>query len=143
MDEDMEGGMAVDEYTQPLHGHRRLEQHWDAGRSPFELLRESKSSVEDVVARILAVKRDGLPKFELRELVTQIFLHFVTLRQVRWIGCSPSFSFGFLDWPCIVDAPSVLYLGGHGCWTSSIMDVCRMLLYFEESWSFYRGARSL
>lgn len=90
MDDEIEEGMVVEEDPQQLPGHRRPERR-AAGRSPYELLRESKSSVEDIVAEILAIKRQGLPKSQLRELVTQIFLHFVTLRQVMWTCQVPPF----------------------------------------------------
>lgn len=52
------------------------------GKSPYETLRETKASVEEIVAQILSIKKDNKPKSELRELVTQMFLNFVTLRQV-------------------------------------------------------------
>ncbi|XP_031391143.1 THO complex subunit 5A [Punica granatum] len=82
MDDEIEEGMVVDEDPQSLPGHRQADRR-ASGKSPYELLRESKSSVEDVVAKILAIKRQGHPKSQLRELVTQTFLHFVTLRQVN------------------------------------------------------------
>ncbi|KAG8632624.1 THO complex subunit 5B isoform X2 [Manihot esculenta] len=53
------------------------------GTSPYEMLRESKASVEEIVAQILNMKKENKPKSELRELVTQMFLHFVTLRQAN------------------------------------------------------------
>ncbi|KAF2309809.1 hypothetical protein GH714_005221 [Hevea brasiliensis] len=53
------------------------------GKSPYEMLREGKVSVEEIVAQILTIKKENKPKSELRELVTQIFLHFVTLRQAN------------------------------------------------------------
>lgn len=52
-------------------------------RSPHDLLAETRASIEKVAARILAIKKDGAPKSELRELVTQMSLHLVTLRQVN------------------------------------------------------------
>ncbi|CAN6233308.1 unnamed protein product [Urochloa humidicola] len=52
-------------------------------RSPHDLLAETRASIEKVAARMLAIKRDGVPKSELRELVTQMSLHLVTLRQVN------------------------------------------------------------
>ncbi|KAL6911549.1 hypothetical protein ACP4OV_000354 [Aristida adscensionis] len=52
-------------------------------RSPHDLLAETRASVEKVAARILAIKRDGAPKSELRELVTQMSLLLITLRQVN------------------------------------------------------------
>lgn len=52
-------------------------------RSPHDLLAETRASIEKVAARMLAIKRDGVPKSELRELVTQMSLLLVTLRQVR------------------------------------------------------------
>jgi THO complex subunit 5 len=52
-------------------------------RSPHDLLAETRASIEKVAARILAIKTDGAPKSELRELVTQMSLLLITLRQVR------------------------------------------------------------
>jgi THO complex subunit 5 len=52
-------------------------------RSPHVLLAETRASVEEVAARILAIKKDGAPKSELNELVAQMSLLLVTLRQVR------------------------------------------------------------
>jgi hypothetical protein len=54
-------------------------------RSPHDLLAETRASIEKVGARMLAIKRDGVPKSELRELVTQMSLLLVTLRQVRML----------------------------------------------------------
>ncbi|RDX68369.1 THO complex subunit 5B [Mucuna pruriens] len=51
--------------------------------SPYEMLRNSKGSVENIVADMLSIKREGKPKQLLRDLVTQMFLHFVTLRQAN------------------------------------------------------------
>ncbi|KAL0797149.1 hypothetical protein Bca101_068526 [Brassica carinata] len=50
-------------------------------KSPLELLRESKSSIEEIVARMLSIKKQGDPKSENRELLTQIFLNFINLRE--------------------------------------------------------------
>ncbi|KAK4745679.1 hypothetical protein SAY87_011991 [Trapa incisa] len=83
MVEDIEGGMEVDLDTQPFPVYGRLEHRNPPGGSHVELLRECKASIEDIVAKILAVKRDGIPKSQLPELVTQIFLQFITLRQVN------------------------------------------------------------
>lgn len=51
-------------------------------KSPYDMLKESKTCVEEIVAKMLSLKRDDDAKPELRELVTQMFLHFVSLRQV-------------------------------------------------------------
>ena len=48
-----------------------------------ELEPRRRDSAEDIVAQMLSIKREGKPKSELRELVTQMFLNFVTLRQVH------------------------------------------------------------
>ncbi|XP_004291099.1 PREDICTED: THO complex subunit 5A [Fragaria vesca subsp. vesca] len=72
-DEEIEEGMLVEEEAAPPRPEK----------SPYEVLRESKSSVEDVVARMLSIKKEGKPKSEVRELVTQMFLNFVTLRQAN------------------------------------------------------------
>ncbi|KAE8727988.1 THO complex subunit 5B [Hibiscus syriacus] len=52
-------------------------------KSPYDMLKENKASVEEVVAKILSVKKENKPKSELREQVTQMFLNFVNLRQVN------------------------------------------------------------
>ncbi|KAG8072530.1 hypothetical protein GUJ93_ZPchr0006g45285 [Zizania palustris] len=52
-------------------------------RSPHDLLAETRASVEEVAARILAIKKDGAPKSELRELVAQMSLLLITLRQAN------------------------------------------------------------
>ncbi|KAL3514529.1 hypothetical protein ACH5RR_027246 [Cinchona calisaya] len=49
----------------------------------YELLYKSKSSVEEIVAQMLSIKKDSQPKSQLRNLVTQIFLNFVALRQAN------------------------------------------------------------
>lgn len=50
--------------------------------SPFEMLQNCKVSVEKIVAEMLSIKKEGKPKSQIRELVTQMFLNFITLRQV-------------------------------------------------------------
>ncbi|KAF2606228.1 hypothetical protein F2Q68_00043169 [Brassica cretica] len=52
-------------------------------RSPLELLRESRSSIEEIISRMLSIKKQGDPKSENRELVTQMFLNFINLRQAN------------------------------------------------------------
>lgn len=61
-------------------------------KSPYQMLQESKASVEEIVANILSIKKQSSPKSQLRELVTQMFLHFVTLRQVPHIIVSIIFT---------------------------------------------------
>ncbi|KAF0931304.1 hypothetical protein E2562_002643 [Oryza meyeriana var. granulata] len=51
--------------------------------SPHDLLAETRASVEEVASRILAIKKDGAPKTELRELVAQMSLLLITLRQAN------------------------------------------------------------
>ncbi|XP_028785982.1 THO complex subunit 5B [Neltuma alba] len=51
--------------------------------SPFEVLQNCKTSAENIVAEMLSVKKDGEPKSQLRELVTQMFLNLITLRQAN------------------------------------------------------------
>ncbi|XP_020218905.1 THO complex subunit 5B [Cajanus cajan] len=68
------GGVDEDEQSSEP---RKLEE------SPFEILRTSKTSVENIVADILSIKKEAKPKQHLRDLVTQMFLHFVTLRQAN------------------------------------------------------------
>ncbi|KAE8715489.1 THO complex subunit 5B [Hibiscus syriacus] len=52
-------------------------------KSPNDMLKETKASVEEVVAKILSAKKENKPKSELREQVTQMLLNFVNLRQVN------------------------------------------------------------
>ncbi|CAK9135320.1 unnamed protein product [Ilex paraguariensis] len=52
-------------------------------RSVYDKLQHSRTSVEDIVAKMLSVKKEGRSKSELRELATQMFLNFVTLRQAN------------------------------------------------------------
>ncbi|XP_049390105.1 THO complex subunit 5B-like [Solanum stenotomum] len=52
-------------------------------RSPHEVLQQSKASVEEIVSKMLSMKKESTPKSEMRELVTQIFINFVSLRQAN------------------------------------------------------------
>ncbi|KAK6115911.1 hypothetical protein DH2020_008180 [Rehmannia glutinosa] len=49
----------------------------------YDMLRQSKASAEEIVAKMLAIKKEAQPKSQLRELVTQTLLNFVTLRQAN------------------------------------------------------------
>ncbi|KAH7523632.1 hypothetical protein FEM48_Zijuj06G0032600 [Ziziphus jujuba var. spinosa] len=75
-DEEIEEGMLVEDDAQ-TEVERPVE------KSPYEMLQESKASVEDIVAKMLSIKKEAKPKSQLRELVTQMFVHFVTLRQAN------------------------------------------------------------
>ncbi|XVE70090.1 hypothetical protein DITRI_Ditri10aG0043600 [Diplodiscus trichospermus] len=76
-DGEMEEGIVVEESSQLSAPPRKPE------KSPYDLLKESKASVEEIVAKILSVKKENKPQSELGEHVTQMFLHFVTLRQAN------------------------------------------------------------
>lgn len=52
-------------------------------KSPYDTLKASKTSVEEIVAKMLVIKKEEKPKSELCELVTQMFLNFVSLRQAN------------------------------------------------------------
>lgn len=52
-------------------------------KSPYEVLQESKASVMEIVSKMLSMKKESTPKSEIRELVTQIFINFVSLRQAN------------------------------------------------------------
>lgn len=70
-----------------------------ADKSAFEILKNTRNGVEEIVAKMLSLKKDDKLAPEIRELVTQMFLHFVSLRQV----CLLLSSFlGFLQlvWVC-------------------------------------------
>ncbi|KAL0369001.1 UNVERIFIED_CONTAM: THO complex subunitB [Sesamum calycinum] len=49
----------------------------------YDMLRQCKASAEEIVTKMLAIKKEAEPKSQLREVVTQILLNFVTLRQVN------------------------------------------------------------
>lgn len=53
----------------------------------YDMLHKSKASVEDIVSQMLSIKKDSKPKSDFREFLTQIFLNFVTLRQVSLCTC--------------------------------------------------------
>ncbi|KAK6256582.1 hypothetical protein QUC31_000041 [Theobroma cacao] len=76
-DGEIEEGMVVEESSQLPVPPRKPE------KSPYDLLKESKASVEEIVAKVLSIKKKDKPKSDLRELVTQMFLHFVNLRQAN------------------------------------------------------------
>lgn len=50
--------------------------------SAYDTLLQCKASMDEIVAKMLSIKKEAQPKSQLRELVTQMFLHFVVLRQV-------------------------------------------------------------
>ncbi|KAJ4962971.1 hypothetical protein NE237_022910 [Protea cynaroides] len=49
----------------------------------YELLEKSRTSMDEIVAKMLLMKKEGRPKAELRELITQMSLHFINLRQIN------------------------------------------------------------
>ena len=81
-DGEIEEGMVVEENSQLPAPPRKPE------KSPYDMLKESKASVEEIVAKILSIKKENKPKPELREHLTQMFLQFVTLRQVISLSLS-------------------------------------------------------
>ena len=74
------GGAEEEEMVVPAAGGGSSE--GSSGENPFRLLRDAKASAENIVAEMLCIKRDGKPKSLLRELLTQMLLHFLTLREV-------------------------------------------------------------
>ncbi|XP_010479088.1 PREDICTED: THO complex subunit 5A [Camelina sativa] len=54
-----------------------------AEKSPVELLQETKAYIEAIVERMLSITQQGNPKSENRELLTQMFLNFINLRQAN------------------------------------------------------------
>ncbi|XP_075483986.1 THO complex subunit 5B [Primulina tabacum] len=49
----------------------------------YDVLQRGKTSIEDIVAKMLAIKKEATPQSNLRELVTQVLLNFVSLRQAN------------------------------------------------------------
>ncbi|XP_028783942.1 THO complex subunit 5A [Neltuma alba] len=82
----MEDG-EIEEAPVPVEGEDQRDGHsaeeCKLEESPYEMLQNSKASVEKIVGEMLSLKREGKPKSQLRELVTQMFLNFVTLRQAN------------------------------------------------------------
>ncbi|RWW29235.1 hypothetical protein GW17_00006254, partial [Ensete ventricosum] len=52
-------------------------------RTAYELLEETRAAMEEVVSGMLIIKKEGRPKSELRELITQMSLNFIAFRQVN------------------------------------------------------------
>ncbi|KAH7655597.1 THO complex subunit 5 protein [Dioscorea alata] len=51
--------------------------------TPHELLEECRTAMEEIAAKMFFTKKESLPKSDLRDLVTQMSLLFITLRQVN------------------------------------------------------------
>ncbi|XP_010943078.2 THO complex subunit 5A [Elaeis guineensis] len=52
-------------------------------RSPHDVLEETRTAMEEIAAKMLFIKKDGRPKSDLRELITQMSLLLLSLRQVN------------------------------------------------------------
>ncbi|KAL5982479.1 hypothetical protein ACLOJK_016551 [Asimina triloba] len=52
-------------------------------KTPYDSLEETRTSMEEIVAKMLFLKKEGRPKSELRELITQLSMLFVNLRQIN------------------------------------------------------------
>ncbi|XP_059638056.1 THO complex subunit 5A [Cornus florida] len=52
-------------------------------KSAYDKMQQSRTSVEDIVSKMLSLKKEAKPKSELAEVVTRMFLNFVTLRQAN------------------------------------------------------------
>lgn len=60
------------------------EQPPDDHSSPYDALEESRVAAEEIAAKMLFLKKDSRPKSDLPELVLQMALLFVNLRQVHF-----------------------------------------------------------
>ncbi|EFH39976.1 hypothetical protein ARALYDRAFT_494728 [Arabidopsis lyrata subsp. lyrata] len=78
-----EGMVTTDEIPTPEVTTETTQPPQEPGKSPLELLRESKTSVEEIITKMLSMKKQGNQKSEIRELLTQMFLNFVNLRQAN------------------------------------------------------------
>ncbi|XP_021898690.1 THO complex subunit 5B-like isoform X2 [Carica papaya] len=76
-DDEIEEGMVIEDDEQVAPPPPKIE------KSAYDMLRDSKASVEKIVAKMLAMKKEGKPKSELKEILTQMFLNFVNLRQAN------------------------------------------------------------
>ncbi|XP_058097167.1 THO complex subunit 5A [Magnolia sinica] len=52
-------------------------------KTAYEMLEETRTSMEEIAAKMLFIKKEGRPKAELRELITQFSLLSVFLRQIN------------------------------------------------------------
>lgn len=77
-----EGSIAMEEQNEQAFPNSSEDSKSDE-ESPYELLQNSKSSIESIISDILSIKKEAKPKQLLRDLVTQMFLHFITLRQAN------------------------------------------------------------
>ncbi|KAF6143996.1 hypothetical protein GIB67_017604 [Kingdonia uniflora] len=75
--------MEVEEDPSPLAPMPSLHKAEKKKKSAHEMLEETRVFAEEIVAKMLLLKKEGKPKSELRELVTQMSLHLVLLRQVN------------------------------------------------------------
>lgn len=69
--------------------------------SAYDLLQTTKTSVEDIVAQMLFIKKEGgggsdSTKSQLPELVTQMLLNFVNLRKVPYFYPICTYSYLFV-----------------------------------------------
>ncbi|XP_057428518.1 THO complex subunit 5A [Lotus japonicus] len=76
-----EGSIPMAEEDEPAFAHSPEQSKPE--ESPYEMLLNSKASVENIIAEILSIKKESKPKSHLRDLVTQMFLHFIILRQAN------------------------------------------------------------
>ncbi|KAK9112768.1 hypothetical protein Scep_020287 [Stephania cephalantha] len=79
MGETMEVEGGADAAVAPLQSPPRAPEP----KTAYEELEESRTAMEEIVAKMLFMKKEGKPKSELRELITQMSLHLVNLRQVN------------------------------------------------------------
>ncbi|XP_016163112.1 THO complex subunit 5A [Arachis ipaensis] len=78
------GGMEDEEMVVPTaESGSRGSNASSSEECPFRLLRDAKASAESIVAEMLSIKRDGKPKSLLRELISQMLLQFLNLRQIN------------------------------------------------------------
>ena len=52
-------------------------------KSVYYMLQQSKALMEEILGKMLSIKKEAQPKSQPHELVTQMFLHFVVLRQAN------------------------------------------------------------
>lgn len=72
----------------------------EVARPTAHQLEETRMAMEDVASKMLLIKEEGRSKSELRELITQMSLHFITLRKVPLGEC---FNFSYFDSRVLVE----------------------------------------
>ena len=62
-------------------------------RAAHDVLEDTRTAMEEIAAKMLFIKKEARPKSDLKELITNMSLLFITLRQVSTLSLSLSLIF--------------------------------------------------